>query len=82
MQEAKSPSWEFHKSGPEVAEMTKPGPKPRPTFQVVREGNPSHRRIEDPVVLPPCGLVEPDWTALLLGDSDESDHVRATAAEM
>ncbi len=62
--------------------MTKPGPKPRPTLQVLREGNPSHRRIENPVVLPPSALVEPEWSELLPGTSTEHENVRQTAATM
>lgn len=33
----------------------------RPPLQVVREGNPGHRPINEGVVLPPAELEEPDW---------------------
>lgn len=62
--------------------MSRPGPKPKPVFQVVREGNPGHKRIGDPVVLPPDSLVEPDWRELLTGDTAEDAHARTVAAEL
>ena len=40
----------------------KPGPKPKPSLAVVREGNPNKRPIVDSVVLPPSALREPDWS--------------------
>lgn len=44
--------------------MAKPGPKPRPPLQVVREGNPGKRAVLEGVKLPPVeGLSEPDWMA-------------------
>ena len=39
----------------------KPGPRPKPALQVVREGNPSKKAIPESVVVPPAELVEPDW---------------------
>jgi P27 family predicted phage terminase small subunit len=44
--------------------MAKPGPRPRPSLQVVREGNPGKRPIRQGVKVPPADLVEPDWSAL------------------
>lgn len=49
--------------------MATPGRKPKPTFQVVREGNPGKRPVKDAVVLPPSALREPDWSELLPGDT-------------
>ena len=60
----------------------KPGPKPKPTLQVVREGNPGHKKIQEPVVLPPASLVEPEWSELLPGDTGEDAHARGVAAEL
>jgi len=37
------------------------GNRPKPILQVVREGNPGHRPVKDPVVVPPAELAEPDW---------------------
>lgn len=37
------------------------GPKPKPFLQVVREGNPSKKQLNEGVVLPPAELDEPDW---------------------
>lgn len=39
----------------------RPGPKPKPTLQLVREGNPGHQKLTDPVVVPPAEFAEPDW---------------------
>ena len=47
--------------------MAVPGRKPKPTLQVVREGNPGKRPVKDAVVLPPSALVEPDWSEVLPG---------------
>jgi len=33
----------------------------RPPLQVVREGNPGHRPVDEGVKLPPAELAEPDW---------------------
>ena len=41
------------------------GRKPKPTLQVVKEGNPGKRPLRDSVVLPPSVLREPDWSDLL-----------------
>ena len=49
---------------------------------VAREGNPGHRKLRDPVTLPPAELVEPDWTELLPGDDAEQQRVRQVAAAM
>jgi P27 family predicted phage terminase small subunit len=62
--------------------MTKPGPKPKPYLQAVREGNPGQRRLREGVVLPPTALAEPSWTSLLPGSTSETKRVRETAAAM
>lgn len=38
-----------------------PGPAARPALAVLREGNPSHRPVEEPVALPPSAFPEPNW---------------------
>ena len=39
-----------------------PGPARRPALAVVREGNPSHRPVDESVTLPPAdNFPEPDW---------------------
>lgn len=38
-----------------------PGPAPRPALAVLREGNPGHRPVAEPVVLPPAEFEEPNW---------------------
>lgn len=43
--------------------MATPGRKPKPSLQVVKEGNPGKRPVKDSVVLPPSAVVEPDWSA-------------------
>lgn len=40
---------------------SRPGPKPKPHLQVVREGNPSKKPLREGVKLPPADLGEPDW---------------------
>lgn len=62
--------------------MSKPGRRPRPVMQVVREGNPGHRPMRDTVTLPPSQLVEPDWSQLLPGSGAEAKRARATAANL
>lgn len=62
--------------------MTTRGRKPKPTVQVVREGNPGKRPIRDSVVLPPSALREPDWAKLIRGSDAESRHVREVAVEL
>lgn len=54
----------------------------KPLFQVVREGNPGKRPVRDAVVLPPSGLVEPDWSELLPGGDAEVAGVRKEAAAL
>lgn len=44
--------------------MATPGRKPKPTLQVVKEGNPGKRPVRDSVTLPPSAVVEPDWSEL------------------
>ncbi len=53
--------------------MATAGRKPKPSLQVVREGNPGKRPIKDSVTLPPSALVEPDW-------SDSLDEAPAKVA--
>ena len=40
-----------------------PGRKPKPSLQVVREGNPGKRPVKEGVKLPPAELAEPDWSS-------------------
>lgn len=56
--------------------MARPGPKPKPTLAVVREGNPGKRAVKDSAQLPPSALTEPDWSDLLPGD--ETTAARAS----
>ena len=60
--------------------MPRGGKNAKPTLQVIREGNPGHRALRDPVVLPPTALVEPTWVELLPGSDVEMKRARATAA--
>ena len=39
----------------------KPGPRPTPALQLVREGNPGHQKVRESVVIPPDELPEPEW---------------------
>lgn len=41
--------------------MAKPGPAPRPSLEVVREGNPGKRAIQEGVKLTPEAPAEPAW---------------------
>lgn len=52
--------------------MATPGRKPKPTLQVVKEGNPGKRPIKDSVVLPPSEVVEPDWSELESSVAEEA----------
>jgi P27 family predicted phage terminase small subunit len=52
--------------------MPRGGHNKKPVFQVVREGNPGKRAVDDAVVLPPSALYEPDWSDLLGEDTTES----------
>lgn len=56
--------------------MATPGRKPKPTLQVVKEGNPGKRPIKDSAKLPPSALVEPDWS------TDLEESVAADAAAL
>ncbi|MGN9791244.1 phage terminase small subunit P27 family [Streptomyces sp. OZ13] len=38
--------------------------RPKPTLQLIREGNPSKKVIREGVVVPRAVLVEPDWSAV------------------
>lgn len=52
--------------------MATPGRKPKPTLQVVKEGNPGKRPVRDSAKLPPSALIEPDWSELEERVADES----------
>ena len=52
--------------------MATPGRKPKPTLQVVKEGNPGKRPVRDSVVLPPSAVIEPDWSQLEEAVADEA----------
>jgi P27 family predicted phage terminase small subunit len=58
------------------------GRKPKPTLQVVKEGNPGKRPIREGVTLPPSEVAEPRWLDLLPGQDSESERARATAAAL
>ncbi|GGQ20774.1 P27 family phage terminase small subunit [Streptosporangium pseudovulgare] len=60
----------------------KPGPKPKPYLQSVREGNPGHRSLSPGVVFPSTEPVEPDWWDLLPGEGEDADRVRVDAREV
>lgn len=60
--------------------MARPGTKPKPALQVVREGNPGKRPIADSPVLPPTELVEPKWSELFIGRRTEAVRARKTAS--
>lgn len=60
--------------------MARPGTKPRPALQVVREGNPGKRPVSEGVVLPPSALVEPVWVEIFAGDDAESVRAAETAS--
>src|SRR5436190_904417 len=62
--------------------MARPGTKPKPTLQVVREGNPGKRAVADNVVLPPSALVEPTWSELFIGKRTEALRARKTASTL
>ncbi len=57
------------------------GPKPKPSLQLVREGNPGRRPIKDSVVLNPSDLIEPDWIDWFPGKG-ESERARGTAKRL
>lgn len=38
-----------------------PGPVKKPSLQVVREGNPGKRPVDEQVAVPPADFAEPDW---------------------
>lgn len=59
------------------------GNRKRPALQVVREGNPGHRPIADPVVVPPAELPEPDWLEVWPATRDrEQQAVNRRAREV
>lgn len=62
--------------------MATPGPKPKPSLAVVKEGNPSHRPVRDSAQLPPSALREPDWSEWFVGNDSEGEHARGVAQEL
>ncbi len=60
--------------------MARPGVKPKPALQIVREGNPGKRPVPDGVVLPPTALVDAEWSELFVGDDRGEIRARETAA--
>lgn len=62
--------------------MARPGTKPKPTLQVVREGNPGKRPIKDDIVLPPSAVVEPNWAEWFIGRRTEAQRARKTASAL
>lgn len=48
----------------------------RPPLSLVREGNPSHRPIQEGVKLPPAELAEPDWLDSFPAVRGEADLVK------
>lgn len=59
--------------------MARPGRKPKPHLQAVREGNPGRRPLREGVRLPPSNPVEPEWAELFPGDREAEDRARETA---
>lgn len=56
-------------------------PRPKPALQVVREGNPGHKRETQSLTLPPGELVEPNWADTFCdSESNESERLRFVAA--
>lgn len=62
--------------------MPRGGQNAKPSFQVVREGNPGKRPVTDSVVLPPSALREPDWDDYFPGDETDMERARSVAAEL
>lgn len=62
--------------------MARPGVKPKPALQVVREGNPGKRPVAEGIVLPPTALVEPKWSELFIGRRTEAVRARKTASDL
>ena len=58
------------------------GPKPKPTLQVVREGNPGRRPVKDSVVLSPSDLQEPEWGDWFPGGGSESSRAMLTSKRL
>lgn len=56
------------------------GRKPKPTLQVVREGNPGKRPIKDSVKFSPSDLREPEWADWFDGSSGDLRRAQATAS--
>lgn len=52
------------------------GPKPKPTLQVVREGNPGKRPIKDSAKFNPSDLIEPEWADWFPGGDHENKAAR------
>lgn len=58
------------------------GRKPKPTLQVVREGNPGKRAVKDSVKFSPSDLVEPEWLDWFDGDDKDLSRARETASRL
>ncbi|QDG65835.1 P27 family phage terminase small subunit [Pseudarthrobacter sp. NIBRBAC000502772] len=58
------------------------GRKPKPTLQVVREGNPGKRPVKDSVKFSPSDLNEPDWPSVFPGSSADELRCRETAGAL
>lgn len=57
----------------------KPGPKPRPALQVVREGNVNKKPVPESAVFNPSDLNEPDWAGWFPTNRVASRRARETA---
>ena len=62
--------------------MATAGRKPKPTLQVVREGNPGKRPVKDSVKFSPSDLNEPDWPSVFPGGSGDELRCRETAGAL
>jgi phage terminase, small subunit, putative, P27 family len=59
------------------------GPRPKTHLEVVREGNPGHRPLKDPVVVPDAELPEPEWLETWPATRDKlQQRVNARAREV
>jgi P27 family predicted phage terminase small subunit len=51
----------------------------KPALQVVREGNPGKRPVQEGLKLPPAELVEPEWAETFEGVDAENSRCRTVA---